>query len=152
MNHMRLRDEVGLQVRYADQTRYGSGVTGLVDALVARTCAPLIALARREGPARLVEGSAEFMPRMFAAQALGGLYSAPDVLREECLYPAAAQVTPTALVVRGLGPAGDGSLAVPLHGEAAELAAVVAALDRGCARPLGGLGARLWDALRAPAP
>lgn len=31
--------------------------------------APLIALARREGPARLVEGSAEFMPRMFAAQA-----------------------------------------------------------------------------------
>ncbi|PCC71592.1 L-ascorbate metabolism protein UlaG, beta-lactamase superfamily [Nannocystis exedens] len=147
MNHMRLRDEVGLQVRYADQTRYGSGVTGLADALVARTCAPLIALARREGPARLVERSAEFMPRIFAAQALGGLYSAPDVLREECLYPEAARVTPAALIVRGLGPAGDGSLALPLHGAAAELAEVVAALDRGCARPLGGLGARMWDAL-----
>ncbi|WAS94600.1 MBL fold metallo-hydrolase [Nannocystis punicea] len=145
--HMRLRDEIGLQVRYADSTRYGSGVTGLVDALVARMCAPLLALARREGPARLVERSAEFMPRMFAGQALGGLYAAPDVLREECLYPDPARVTPAALVVRGLGPAGEGSLALPLHREAAELADVVAALDRGCPRPLGGLGARLWDAL-----
>jgi len=144
---MRIRDEVGLQVRYADQTRFGSGVTGLVDALVARTCAPLIALARREGPARLAERSAEFMPRIFASQALGGLYAAPDVLREDCLYPDAARVTPAALVVRGLGPAGQGGLTLPLAGEAAELAEVVGALDRGCARPATGLGARLWDAL-----
>lgn len=148
--HLRLRDDVGLSVRYNDQTRFGSGVTGLIDALIARTCAPLVELARREGPARLIADSARLADQVLSPRALGALYERPDVLREECLYPDAARVVPARLVAYGLGEDGKGTCAIALPpGSARELADLVAALERGAPRPAEGLGARLWDELRA---
>ncbi len=149
MTILRLRDDVGLQVRYVDRTRFGSAVTGLVDRLITRTCAPLVEFARREGPDALTREPARHADAVLAPRALGALYSAPDVLREDCLYPAADRVVPTALSVHGLGPASQDArqFALP-DGAAGELADVIAALDRGVARPTAGLGAALWDGLR----
>lgn len=150
MATLRLRDDIGLRVHYADHTRFGSAVTGLIDRLITGACAPLLALARREGPARLVAATPSLVPQILHPQGLGALFERTDVLREDCLYPAAERVTPVRIVAYGLGAAGAGTCSIPLpRGCVGELADVIGALERGVARPRYGLGAALWDELFA---
>jgi hypothetical protein len=148
MTILRLRDEVSLAIHYTDATPCGSAVSGLVERLIARTCAPLGELLRREGPAAIAERSAELCARALAPQALGQLYAGPDRLRPEVLYPDPAAVRPAALHVHGLGPDGRLGALLPLSpGLAAELAEWTGMWNRGARRPRTPAAAALWDAL-----
>ena len=148
MTILRLRDEVGLAIHYTDDTPYGSAVSGLIERLIARTCAPLGELLRREGPAAIAARSAELVGRVLAPQALGRLFAAPDRLRPEALYPDAAAVRPAALRLHGLGPAGRHGATIALPAALArELAAWTGAWSRGATRPRDPAAAALWDAL-----
>lgn len=148
MTILRLRDEVGLAVHYSDNTPCGSAVSGLVERLISRTCAPLGELLRREGPAAIAGRSAELVARVLAPQALGRLYAAPDRLRPEVLYPDPAAVRPEAVRAHGLGPTGQHSAIFPLSpGLAAELAEWTGAWNLGARRPRTPAAAALWDAL-----
>jgi L-ascorbate metabolism protein UlaG (beta-lactamase superfamily) len=97
MSEQRLREDVDLQVLYEDHTPFGSGFSGLNDALLQRTCAPLQAAVERDGWQAVEARSGEWMEKIMSPRALGGLYERPGVLREECLYPAAERVTAAAL-------------------------------------------------------
>lgn len=148
MTLLRLRDEVGLAIHYTDETPCGSAVSGLVERLITRTCAPLGELLRREGPAAVADRSAELVARVLAPQALGRLYASPDQLRPEVLYPDPTMVRPAALHVHGLGPAGQLGATLPLSPSlAAELAQWTGAWNVGARRPRTPAAAALWDAL-----
>lgn len=142
---LRLRDELGLSVQYTDQTPCGSAVSGLIERLITRTCAPLGELLRRDGPAAIAARSEHLVARVLAPQALGRLYAAPDRLRPEVLYPDPAKVRPAALQLHGLDQPGP---PIPLPPElAADLAAWTGAWNRGAERPRSPAPAALWDAL-----
>ncbi len=96
---LRLREDVHLGVVYDDRTPFGSGLSGLSDALIQRTCAPLQAAVSREGWAKVEARSDEWMNRIMSPSGLGALYEGPETLREECIYPLADHVVPAGLRV-----------------------------------------------------
>lgn len=146
---IRLREDVGLALVYDDQTPFGSGVTGLCDALLRRTCAVLEPVVAREGPQVLQARAAEWMARIMGPRALGRLYAGPERLREECLYPPAASVRAVALDVSVPGAGAPRAVRMRLgDGERGELAAWLGEWQRGAVRPRATAAAGLWDRLQ----
>lgn len=153
---LRLRQDVGVRIRYADETPFGSGVSGLSDLFLRKSCAALEEVVESEGMAALQDQAAAWMPKVMGPNALGALYASPTELREACVYPPTRKVEAAELEVwvptdtrpqcyrLGLDASLRGSLAPWLS-----------AWQRGSVRPRGTAARRLWDALdsiRAFAP
>jgi L-ascorbate metabolism protein UlaG (beta-lactamase superfamily) len=96
---LRLREDVELGVVYQDRTPFGSGFSGMSDALLQRTCAPLQKAVAAEGWAGIEARSHVWLEKIMGPRALGALYERPDRLREDCVYPPAELVTPVGLRV-----------------------------------------------------
>ncbi len=148
---LRLREDVELDIVYDDRTPFGSGFSGLNDMLLQRTCAPLQASVARDGWAAVEAQSDEWMKRIMAPRALGALYERPDALREECLYPPAAQVRPIALRVRVPGSSEKAlTSTLPLTDAVrASLARWLGEWQQAAARPRDAGAAELWDRLQS---
>jgi L-ascorbate metabolism protein UlaG (beta-lactamase superfamily) len=93
-SHLRLRDDVRLEVFYDDRTRFGSALSGLCDRLVHHTCKPALV----DDVASLGSSSRARVAACFGDGALGSLYERPGRLREECRHPDADAVLPRRLV------------------------------------------------------
>lgn len=140
----RLRDDVQLEVVYADETRFGSVLSGRIDTTVRIACEAIIEARHRGGMKAVMED----FPRLVesATARLAELYEAPGVLRPECLYPDPRLVRPASLSIYG------DALRCTLELEpsvAAELATWVGRWQSGSAAPEAGPARRLWDGLRA---
>jgi L-ascorbate metabolism protein UlaG (beta-lactamase superfamily) len=148
--HLRLREDVDLDIVYEDGTPFGSGFSGLNDALLQRTCATLQAAVTRDGWPAIEARSDEWMQRIMAPRAFGALFARPDALREDCLYPPAAQVRPVALRVSVPEPetvlSSTIALADPVRGS---LAGWLGQWQQAAARPRDAGAAELWDRLYA---
>lgn len=96
---LRLREDVELGVVYRDRTPFGSGFSGMSDALLQRTCSSLQKVVAREGWAGVEARSGEWLDKIMGPRALGALYARPDALREDCVYPPAELVVPVGLRV-----------------------------------------------------
>ncbi|MCA9651634.1 MAG: MBL fold metallo-hydrolase [Myxococcales bacterium] len=146
---LRLREDVHLELLYDDRTPFGSGFTGLCDALLQRSCAALQAIVARDGLDALQDQAARWMPEIMAPRALGALYAAPDRLREECVHPPSELVTPAALRVSVPGQTGTRRARLPLSpARARTLAPWIGAWQHGTTRPRDPIAAALWDELR----
>lgn len=140
----RLRDDLELGLVHGDDTRFGSAVTGRIDATV-RQAAQAIADARRRGGMRAV---IDALPRLAATASAGlaELYRAPGVLRDDCLYPAPELVRPLAL--RCTGDDVRTTMALP-PALVPELASWLGQWQQGSAPPRNGPARQLWDELQA---
>lgn len=96
---IRLREDVELGVVYQDRTPFGSGFSGMSDALLQRTCAPLQKVIAAEGWEGVEARSGAWLEKIMGPRALGALYERPDALREDCVYPPAERVVPVGLRV-----------------------------------------------------
>ena len=144
----RLREDVAIEVVYADRTPFGCGFSGMSDALLQRTCAPLQRVVARDGWAGVEADSAAWMAKIMGPRALGSLFERPDALREDCVYPPAALVAPVALRVSVPGAERVKTAVIPT-GERlrAALAGWLGEWQRGAARPRDAAAAELWDRL-----
>ncbi len=156
---LRLREDLVLDIVYADDTPYGSGVSGLSERFLRRSCAALEPIVAREGLAGLEAQAERLMPEIMSSRGLGGLYQAPRTLREHCVHPPADQVFPAALDVGVPHPAGRRGYRFGLQGRRARsLAGWLGEWQRGARRPRNAAAANMWDtlhelgALEAPRP
>lgn len=137
-----------LDVEYEDRTRFGSAVSGRLDAdVAARAAAHLAVSASRGGrEADFVRDTAGALRDLLRPGLLGGLFERSGVLRDDCLYPAPELVEPCALRVRTSRT--QAGVAIPL--EAAlkrELARWIGEFARGGHAPRAPAARRLWEAL-----
>ena len=139
----RLREDAYLRITYADETPYGSGLSGLFDALLQRSCAALEKVVAVKGLAGLEAEAEIWMPKVMAPKALGSFYERPDTLREACVHPPAEQVVPVALDVAVPGTTAARLPVLP------DLAAWLGAWQRDATRPRCPQAAALWDRLDA---
>ncbi|MCA9705522.1 MAG: MBL fold metallo-hydrolase [Myxococcales bacterium] len=145
---LRLREDVHLGIVYDDRTPFGSGLSGLSDALIQRTCAPLRAAVSRDGWAAVEAHSQAWMDKLMGPRALGALYERPDVLREACVYPPAEQVVPVGLTVAVPGTDSVTRAVFPLDdGLRASLAGWMGQWQAHAPRPRSIGAAALWDRL-----
>jgi len=87
---------------YADETPFGSAVSGRCDREIRQRASRVAEHRRDHGMAATVRGSRELLGALFDADgALGALYEKPGVLREACLYPDPKRVRPVGLSVSG---------------------------------------------------
>src|SRR5262249_7057404 len=87
---------------YADETPFGSAVSGRCDREIRQRASRVAEHGRDHGMAATVRGSRELLGALFDADgALGALYEKPGVLREACLYPDPKRVRPVGLSVSG---------------------------------------------------
>lgn len=140
----RLSDHIKLQVVYADETRFGSSLSGRIDDFVRGACHEIAALRREHGLNHVVRHSSDLLARARAAD-LGPLYESRERLREDCLYPPASKVRAAGLSIESAtGELATIELAPRLIGS---LAGWLGDWQRGAARPSSGAARALWDAL-----
>jgi L-ascorbate metabolism protein UlaG (beta-lactamase superfamily) len=153
----RLSDYFRFRVVYDDQTKFGSMVSGQIDAAIRARCAEILDIRQRKGLGRVVASSIELLDRAMSG-ALSDLHERPGVLREECLYPEVDSVSPRALAV--IDADGKVQSVVGLEPETVPcLAQWMGNWQRGRSPPDSGPARRLWSALvdsraltREPAP
>jgi thiopeptide-type bacteriocin biosynthesis protein len=145
MTKPRLAPRARLDVTYLDDTPFGSVVGGGVEMRLRRGAAAIAEHRRGHGMADVVLASRELLQTLFDGP-LSPLYSTPETLREECLFPAAERVRPVALSV---AIEGEVAATVPLGANARELASWMGDLYLGTSRPESPLGRALFDALDA---
>jgi L-ascorbate metabolism protein UlaG (beta-lactamase superfamily) len=122
-----VRSDVALKLHYADETPYGSGVSGLLDLVLQRSCRSLLRAVAREGFTAVQDDCRAWNRRILSPTGLGGLYESADCLREACVYPPRELVRPVALYA-GL----RGKLQrIDLGSEASSLAPRIAAWSAG---------------------
>lgn len=146
----RLRQDVGVRVRYTDETPFGSGVSGLSDLFLRRSCSALEEVVKTEGMDALQQQAATWMPKIMGSSALGALYASPTELRDACVYPPPDMVQPSVLEVwvptetrpQGYRLGLDPSLRT-------SLAPWLSEWQRGCSRPRNDGARGLWDALES---
>lgn len=142
----RLSEHIKLRVVYADETRFGSLVSGRIDELVRDACAEIGALRSDRGLNYVVQHSSELLARA-RDTSLAALYDAREHLRYDCLYPPSDAVKATGLVVESAaGELATIELAPPLI---QNLARWFGEWQRGSTRPLSGAARAVWDALDA---
>jgi L-ascorbate metabolism protein UlaG (beta-lactamase superfamily) len=144
----RLREDIDLGVVYQDRTPFGSGFSGMSDALLQRTCAPLQRVVAREGWAGVEARSDAWLAKIMGPQALGALFERPDTLREDCVYPPAAQVVPVGLRVSVPHADRARTAVIPMDERMrSSLAGWLGEWQGGAARPRDAAAAALWDRL-----
>lgn len=140
----RLRDSIKFRLVYADETRFGSTVSGRIDETVRTLCREIVAAREQVGLAQLIARSHALLSRACEGE-LGQCYLNPDTLREECLYPAPAATTVSGLVIEDAR-VELGTLQLP-RTLIPELARWLGQWQRASDRPRSAAAASLWDAL-----
>jgi len=145
MTLLRLSPRVRFKLSYQDDTPFGSAVGDGIEGRLHRAASEISEHRRAQGMAAVVHASRSLLEALFAGP-LSPLLSAPEKLREECLFPAASAVRPLAISA-----ALDGKTVatVALGENAGELASWVGDMARGTARPEASFGRTLFDALEA---
>ena len=95
-----LNPSVGLRIDYADETVFGSTVSGRCEMELQKRYAVLRAYRQEYGLARLVRDARDVLGRVFPRW-LDELFAAPDRLRDDWLYPEPSLVKPVALRIEG---------------------------------------------------
>jgi thiopeptide-type bacteriocin biosynthesis protein len=97
-DQLHLADDIELEVDYSDDTRFGSLTSGRLLSGIRMRCRPITEHWHRyQGTATVAKSDVLF--EAVIAGALGELFSRPQQLRQEVLYPAESAVRPAALVV-----------------------------------------------------
>src|SRR5262245_21856957 len=94
----RLRDDVRLEILYADETPHGSPVGGGIERTLTRIAVDIHTLRQTLGMAGIVARTPQLLRDLFERR-LSDLYVDPRALRPACLYPDPACVRPVALAV-----------------------------------------------------
>jgi L-ascorbate metabolism protein UlaG (beta-lactamase superfamily) len=140
----RLSDSVAIGIKYDDRTAFGSIVDDEIDRRIRARCQNIIDARASHGIKAVVARSQEFLSAALESPALGELYCGRGQLREDCLYPDAALVTPSALTIDRDGERTTIPLAKDL---VSDLAAWLGEWARGSAAPSTGPARALWLSL-----
>jgi L-ascorbate metabolism protein UlaG (beta-lactamase superfamily) len=140
----RLSDSVAIGIRYDDRTAFGSIVDDEIDRRIRVRCQNIIDARASHGIKAVVARSHEFLRAALESPALGELYRSRGQLREDCLYPDAALVQPSALTVDRGGQRTIIPLAKDVVGD---LAAWLGEWTRGSTPPSSGPARTLWLSL-----
>jgi L-ascorbate metabolism protein UlaG (beta-lactamase superfamily) len=146
MTRKKLSNNVKFHLIYQDDTRFGSAITSQCDSTIRKLCASIIQHRQTYGLRDVIARSRELLSRVLTSNRLGELYSKPDVLLEDWLYPAADRVNPVAVdLERGVGEI-VARIQLPTK-LSADLAAYLGEWELGATPPLEPVARQLWDAL-----
>jgi L-ascorbate metabolism protein UlaG (beta-lactamase superfamily) len=135
---------VAIGVKYDDRTAFGSIVDDEIDRRIRARCRNIVDARASHGIKAVVARSHEFLRAAFESPALGELYCSRGQLREDCLYPDAALVKPSALTVDR----GGERIIIPLAKDVVgDLAAWLGEWTRGSTPPSSGPARTLWLSL-----
>lgn len=143
---LRLRDEVTLELEYADETPFGSALGAGIEQRLRHACRAILEERQAHGMADVVKRSKALLQAAFTT-ALQPLFESRTRLREECLFPDPERVRPVALRVRIEGGAQQRFLLAP--SAVRQIAPWIAEFQRGTRRPSSTLGSSLFDAFAA---
>ena len=143
-----LSDGHWMRLVYADETPYGSAVSGRCDDVIRARCDAIVRRRGEGGLAAVVEQGPELLAEAMRSGGLGELYESPRALRRACLFPAPEAVRPVRLAVGAGG--SDRGMGIPLPAALVpELACWLDDWTRGSAAPASGPARQLWDHLAA---
>ncbi len=138
-----LRDDVALYLLYADDSAFGTLVSGQMEARLKRHFLPLMEMLQSH-PRETIEQAPTLLAQWLHDDA-GGFYAAPGRVRADLARPDPRQARPAALRLER-----SGAAALDLTLPAAmvpELAAWLSDWQRGARAPTRGPARRLWAAL-----
>lgn len=95
----RLRDDIHLELVHADETPFGGGLTGLCDALLRRTCAPLLRRSWCTDPRWASDVAPRLLERCWEPSGIGQLYETSRTLRDDVVHPDPRKIFPVELLV-----------------------------------------------------
>jgi L-ascorbate metabolism protein UlaG (beta-lactamase superfamily) len=131
MAHLRLRDDIKLDVAYDDRSRFGGAPGVRIEREIARVTRDFKQRLEALSPEQFRERHGALLEELYSPSLLGQLYVRPGQLHAEVLYPSTSAIRPAALALSG---AASGLISLPpqLLGE---LASWIAAFSVGCPRP-----------------